>query len=66
MMATGLPQYRPAVGGVLAGAVPALLPDPDDDRIPGRGPVEGGRAPCGGQGAGPCPAALRDAGGDPV
>ncbi|MGW2251555.1 hypothetical protein ACWCXH_15315 [Kitasatospora sp. NPDC001660] len=48
MMAAGLPQHRPAVGGVLAGAVPALLPDPADDRIPGRGPVEGGRAPCGG------------------
>lgn len=52
MMATGLPQYRPAVGDVLAGAVPALLPDPADDRIPGRGPVEGGRAPCGGRGPG--------------
>ncbi|MFF7993653.1 hypothetical protein ACFZDG_28165 [Kitasatospora xanthocidica] len=47
-MATGLPQYRPVAGGVLAGAAPALLPDPADDRIPGRGPVEGGRAPCGG------------------
>lgn len=45
MMATGLPQYRPAAGGVLAGAAPALLPDPADDRFPGRGPVEGGRAP---------------------
>ncbi|MFJ8625809.1 hypothetical protein ACIRD3_23580 [Kitasatospora sp. NPDC093550] len=48
MMATGLPQYRPVAGGGLAGAAPALLPDPADDRIPGRGPVEGGRAPRGG------------------
>ncbi|WP_234435090.1 MULTISPECIES: hypothetical protein [Streptomyces] len=47
-MATGLPKYRPVPGGVLAGAAPALLPDPADDRIPGRGPVDGGRAPCGG------------------
>ncbi|MFJ9608141.1 hypothetical protein ACIRS1_17550 [Kitasatospora sp. NPDC101176] len=47
MMATGLPQYRPVVGGALAGAAPALLPEPADERIPGRGPVEGGRAPCG-------------------
>ncbi|MER7750979.1 hypothetical protein [Kitasatospora sp. NPDC097643] len=46
-MATGLPQYRPVAGGVLAAAAPALLPEPADDRIPGRGPVEGGRAPCG-------------------
>ncbi|MFJ2867218.1 hypothetical protein [Kitasatospora sp. NPDC087314] len=49
MMATGLPQHRPVAGGVLAGAAPALLPDPADDRIPGRGPVEGGRASCGGR-----------------
>ncbi|WP_051710472.1 hypothetical protein [Streptomyces sp. NRRL S-350] len=48
MMVTGLPQHRPVAGGVLARAVPALLPEPADDRIPGRGPVEGGRAPCGG------------------
>ncbi|WP_244179015.1 hypothetical protein [Streptomyces rubellomurinus] len=47
-MATGLPQYRPVAGRAPAGAAPALLPDPADDRIPGRGPVEGGRAPCGG------------------
>ncbi|MEE1785849.1 hypothetical protein PUR71_23520 [Streptomyces sp. SP17BM10] len=51
-MATGLPQYRPAVGGVVSGAVPALLPDPADDRIPGRGPAEGGRAHRGGRGPG--------------
>ncbi|MFD5431457.1 hypothetical protein ACFWJ4_04650 [Kitasatospora sp. NPDC127067] len=49
MMATGLPQYRPVRGGVLAGAAPALLPEPADDRHPGRGPVEGGRTPCGGR-----------------
>ncbi|MFG2847406.1 hypothetical protein ACGF12_30190 [Kitasatospora sp. NPDC048296] len=48
MMATGLPQYRPVVGGVLAGAAPALLPDPADERFPGRGPVDGGRGSCGG------------------
>ncbi|MFJ9694055.1 hypothetical protein [Kitasatospora sp. NPDC101183] len=49
MMATGLPQYRPVPGRVLAAAAPALLPDPVDDRIPGRGPVDGGRAPCEGR-----------------
>ncbi|MER7669240.1 hypothetical protein ABTY61_12310 [Kitasatospora sp. NPDC096128] len=48
MMAAGLPQYRPLAGGVLAAAAPALLPDPADDRFPGRGPVEGGRGSCGG------------------
>ncbi|MER7580859.1 hypothetical protein [Kitasatospora sp. NPDC097691] len=48
MMATGLPQHRPVAGGVLSGAAPALLPDPADDRIPGRGPAEGGHGPCGG------------------
>ncbi|WP_234327188.1 hypothetical protein [Streptomyces sp. NRRL WC-3742] len=40
MMATGLP-YRP---GRVHAAAPALLPDPAEDRIPGRGPVDGGRA----------------------
>ncbi|MFB7619778.1 hypothetical protein [Kitasatospora sp. NPDC056181] len=50
-MATGVPQYhRLVAGGVLAGAVPALSPEPADDRGPGRGPVEGGRVPCGGSG----------------
>ncbi|MGW2376590.1 MULTISPECIES: hypothetical protein [Kitasatospora] len=48
MMATGLPQHRPVAGGALAAAAPALLPDPADDRFPGRGPVEGGRGSCGG------------------
>ncbi|MFJ8475319.1 hypothetical protein [Kitasatospora sp. NPDC094011] len=52
MMATGLPQHRPVAGGVLAAAVPALLPEPADDRFPGRGPVEGGRSSCGGPGQG--------------
>ncbi|MFH9351368.1 hypothetical protein [Kitasatospora sp. NPDC017646] len=47
-MATGLPQHRPVTGGVLAAASPALLPDPADERFPGRGPVEGGRGSCGG------------------
>ncbi|MEV7778788.1 hypothetical protein [Kitasatospora sp. NPDC088351] len=48
-MATGVPQYhRLAARGVLAAAVPALLPEPADDRGPGRGPAEGGHAPCGG------------------
>ncbi|WP_316529133.1 hypothetical protein [Kitasatospora brasiliensis] len=48
MMATGLPKYRPVPGGVLAGAAPALLPEPADDRASGRGQVQGGRTPCGG------------------
>ncbi|MFG3229426.1 hypothetical protein ACGF07_32225 [Kitasatospora sp. NPDC048194] len=48
-MATGLPQYRPVPGGVLAGAAPALLPDPADDRFPGGGQVGGGCGPCGGR-----------------
>ncbi|MFE7591395.1 hypothetical protein ACFU6K_18515 [Kitasatospora sp. NPDC057512] len=48
MMATGLPQYRLVPGGVLAGAAPALLPEPADDRLSGRGPAEGGRLPRGG------------------
>ncbi|MET8630086.1 hypothetical protein ABZW30_41295 [Kitasatospora sp. NPDC004669] len=48
MMAAGLPQYRPVAGGVLACAAPALLPDPTDDRFPGRGAVGGGRGSCGG------------------
>ncbi|MFD0278917.1 hypothetical protein ACFVHB_34105 [Kitasatospora sp. NPDC127111] len=48
-MATGVPQYhRLVAGGVLAAAAPALLPEPADDRGPGRGRDEGGRAPCGG------------------
>ncbi|MFE4976048.1 hypothetical protein ACFRAR_28590 [Kitasatospora sp. NPDC056651] len=48
-MATGLPKYRPAPRGVLAGAAPALLPEPADDRVSGRGPVQGGRTSCGGR-----------------
>ncbi|MFI2612826.1 hypothetical protein [Kitasatospora sp. NPDC018619] len=47
-MATGLPQYRPVLGGVLAGAAPALLPEPAEDRTAGRGPGGGGRVPRGG------------------
>ncbi|MFE7192162.1 hypothetical protein [Kitasatospora sp. NPDC057541] len=45
MAATGVPQFRrPAVGGVLDGAAPALLPESADDRGPGRVPSGGG--PC--------------------
>ncbi|MFJ6622994.1 hypothetical protein ACIQOW_36140 [Kitasatospora sp. NPDC091335] len=48
MMATGLPQHRPVPGEVFAGASPALLPEPGDDRASGRGPVEGGHVRWGG------------------
>ncbi|MFE2176964.1 hypothetical protein ACFVVL_18270 [Kitasatospora sp. NPDC058115] len=46
MPATGVPQFRRlAVGGVLDGAAPALLPESADDRDPGRSPSGGGPAP---------------------
>ncbi|MEU3568997.1 hypothetical protein AB0E96_11325 [Kitasatospora sp. NPDC036755] len=48
MMATGLPRYRPLPGGVLAGAAPALLPEPSEDRASAPGRIEGGRVSRGG------------------
>ncbi|MFI6846849.1 hypothetical protein OG535_14270 [Kitasatospora sp. NBC_00085] len=50
MMATGVPQYHRLVAGGVLAAAPALLPEPADDGGQGRGPVEGGRGPCGGGG----------------